>query len=146
LGHDKDPYKVASSSHGKISANKARVLTPERKGFTPDKSHERKEIRCTRCWHKGHRWAMCRVTKCSVCGNPFPADAKYCPKWESHTEPGTKWIHPSFHKQQDGQKSVTPGNPVATDEDPQMVAARKALKQARKFLKATVREAKKKKP
>jgi hypothetical protein len=41
---------------------------------------------------------------------------------------------------------VIPGNPIATDEDPQMVAARKALKQARKFLKATVREAKKKKP
>jgi hypothetical protein len=38
LGHNKDPYKVATSSHGKISANKARVLSPERKGFTPDKS------------------------------------------------------------------------------------------------------------
>jgi hypothetical protein len=146
LGHDKDPYRIASSSHGKISANKVRILTPERKGFTPDKSHEKKEIRCTRCWHKGHRWAMCRATKCSVCGNPFPTDAKFCPKWESHTEPGTKWIHPSFYKQQDGQKSAVPGNPAATDEDPQMIAARQALKQARKFLKATVKEAKKKKP
>jgi hypothetical protein len=41
---------------------------------------------------------------------------------------------------------VVPGNSVATDEDPQMIAARRALKQARKFLRATVREAKKKKP
>jgi hypothetical protein len=60
LGHDKDPYRILSSSCGKISANKARVLTPDRKWFIPDKNHERKEIRCTRCWHTGHRWAMCR--------------------------------------------------------------------------------------
>jgi hypothetical protein len=78
---------------------------------------------------------MSKVTKCSVCGNSLSLDAKFCPKWETHSEPGTRWIHPSL-----------PGNPVSADEDPQMVAVRQALKQARKFFKATVKEAKKKKP
>jgi hypothetical protein len=74
-------------------------------------------------------------------------DAKFCPKWETHSEPGTRWIHPSFHGgQQDGKGNVVPGNLTTANEDPQMIAARQALKQARKFFKATVKEAKKKKP
>ena len=146
LGPDKDPYKVATTSHGRISANvnKIRALTPEK---NQERSPYRREIRCTRCWYKGHRWSMCKATKCSVCGNSLSLDAKFCPKWETHSEPGTRWIHPSFHGgQQDGKGNVVPGNLTTANEDPQMIAARQALKQARKFFKATVKEAKKKKP
>ena len=30
LGPDKDPYKVATGFHGKISANKVRIVTPDK--------------------------------------------------------------------------------------------------------------------
>ena len=128
LGPDKDPYRVAKGPHGPISANKAKVVTSDK---NENEKHQ-KVIRCTRCWH-------------------LPADAKFCPNWESHSEPGTKWIHPSFHKQSGANdKSSGDGNPGSnqgTDNDnTQLKAVCQALKQARKFLKATVKEAKKQKP
>ena len=79
-------------------------------------------------------------------------DAKFCPNWENHSEPGTKWIHPSFRKQtdakdgKDGASGTPANNQGANADNPQLVAARQALKQARKFLKAMVRDAKKQKP
>jgi hypothetical protein len=144
LGPDKDPYKVATGFHGKISANKVRIVTPDKNEDKKQGYH--KEIRCTRCWYKGHRWNACKSSKCNVCGNSIPADSRFCPKWESHTEPGTRWIHSSFRKQSDDKKDIVPETPTTTEENPQLVAARQALKQARKFLKATVRQAKKQKP
>lgn len=148
LGPDKDPYKVATGPHGAISANKAKVVTPDKIG---DGKYQ-KVPRCTRCWYKGHRWNVCKSTKCNVCMSSLSVDAKFCPNWENHSEPGTKWIHPSFRKQTDAKDgkdgaSGTPTNNQGTNADnPQLVAARQALKQARKFLKATVRDAKKQKP
>jgi len=81
---------------------------------------------------------------------PLSTDAKFCPNREAHAEPGTKWIHPSFRKQsnqQDQSAAETPGGNQGTDpKDDQLAAAHQALKQARKFLKAPVWEAKKQKP
>jgi len=60
-------------------------------------------------------------------------DAKFCPNWEAHAEPRTKWIHPSFRKQsnhQDQSAARTPGGNQGTDpKDDQLAAARQALKQ-----------------
>ena len=71
------------------------------------------------------------------------------PNWENHTEPGTKWIHPSY-RNQDKSTSETAGTPISTQKsgskDDQLAIARQAFKQARKFLNAAVKEAKKHKP
>jgi hypothetical protein len=147
LGPDKDPYRVAKGSNCPISANKAKVVTPDKN----ENDKNRKGVRCTRCWYKGHRWKVCKSPECNVCTTHLPTDAKFCPNWESHTEPGTRWTHPSFHKKSGvSDKSSGDGNPGnnqgADTETPQLKAARQALKQARKFLKATVKEAKKQKP
>ena len=66
--------------------------------------------------------------------------------WENHTEPGTKWIH-SSNRKQDQSATGTPGGNLKPDpKDDQLAAAKQAFKQARKFLNAAVREAKKHKP
>ena len=46
LGPDKDPYRVAKGPNGPISANKAKVVTPEKS----ENDKNRKVVRCTRCW------------------------------------------------------------------------------------------------
>ncbi len=76
---------------------------------------------------------------------------KFCPNWENHSEPGTKWIHPMFHKKpgvsDKPSADVNPINKQGADVlDPQLKAAREAVKQARKFLKAAIKDAKKQKP
>jgi hypothetical protein len=124
LGPDKDPYRVAKGPNGPISANKAKVVTPDKS----ENDKNRKVVRCTRCWYKGHRWNVCKSTKCNVCTTHLPTDAKFCPNWESHTEPGTRWIHPSFHKKSGvSDKSSGDGNPGnnqgADTENPQLKAA-----------------------
>jgi len=77
-------------------------------------------------------------------------DAKFCPSWEAHAEPGMKWIHLSFCKQSNNQDLSTagiPGGNQGTDsKDDQLAAAHQVLKQAQKFLEATARKAKKQKP
>ena len=146
LGPDKDPYRVTKGPHGAISANKVKVVTPDK-----DKNGKNKSVvQCTRCRYKGHCWNVCRSTKCNVCMTSLSTDAKFCPNWEAHTEPGTKWIHPSFHKQSNHQDHFAAGTPGGNQEtkpyDDQLAAACQALKQAQKFLKVTIREAKKHKP
>jgi len=88
----------------------------------------------------------CKATKCNVCKTSLSTDAKFCPNWENHAEPGTKWIHPSNRKQ-DQSAAGTPGGSQKPDpKDDQLAAACQAFKQARKFLNAAVKEAKKRKP
>jgi len=142
LGPDKDPYRIIKGPHDTISANKVNIVTPEK----DENGKNKRVIRCTRCWYKGHQWNTCKATKCYVCKTSLSTDAKFCPNWETHAEPGTKWIHPSMHKQ-DQSAVGTPGGNQGTDpKDDQLAVARQAFKQARKFLKATVKEAKKQKP
>ena len=142
LGPDKDPYRVIKGPNGTISANKVNIVTPEKDECGKNK----KVIRCTRCWYKGHRWNVCKSTRCSVCKTSLTNDAKFCPNWENHTEPGTKWIH-SSNRKQDQSATGTPGGSQKPDpKDDQLAAAKQAFKQARKFLSAAVREAKKQKP
>jgi hypothetical protein len=50
LGPDKDPYKVIKGPNGTISANKVNIVTPEK----DEGGKNKKIIRCTRCWYKGH--------------------------------------------------------------------------------------------
>jgi hypothetical protein len=95
-----------------------------------------------RYWHKGHCWHVCKSRKCNVCGNPIP-NSKFCYKWEPHTKPGTTWIHSSLYKKLEDKKDMVPGTPAMMDENLQLTTARQALKQTRKFLKATVKLAKK---
>jgi hypothetical protein len=107
LGPDKDPYWVAKGPHGAISANKVKVVTADK-----DENGKTKSIvRCTRCWCKGHHWNVCRSAKCNACMTSLSTDAKFCPNWEAHTEPGTKWIHPSFCKQSNHQDQSAAGSP-----------------------------------
>ena len=118
------------------------IVTPEKDECGKNK----KIIRCTTCWYKGHRWNVCKATKCNVCKTLLSTDAKFCPNWENHSEPGTKWIHPSNRKQ-DQSAAGTPGGSQKPDpKDDQLAAARQAFKQARKFLNAAVKETKKRKP
>lgn len=139
LGPDKDPYRVIKGPSGTISANKVNIVTPEK----DEGGRNKKVIRCTRCWYKGHRWNVCKSTRCSVCKTSLTNDAKFCPNWENHTEPGTKWIH-SSNRKQDQSATGTPGGSQKPDpKDDQLAAAKQAFKQARKFLNAAVREAKK---
>ena len=50
LGPDKDPYRVIKGPSGIISANKVNIVTPEK----DEGGRNKKIIRCTRCWYKGH--------------------------------------------------------------------------------------------
>jgi hypothetical protein len=86
-----------------------------------------------------------------VCKTSLSSKAKFCPIWESHSEPGTKWILQSFWKQPDTKDKYsgagTPGDGQGTVADnPQLAAAHQASKRAKKFLKATINEAKKQNP
>ncbi len=56
-------------------------------------------------------------------GNPIPTDFKFCPKWETHTEPGTRWIHLSFHKQLEDKKDMVPSTSKMMEENPQLIAS-----------------------
>jgi hypothetical protein len=109
LGPDKDPYRVIKGPNGTISANKLNIVTPEK-----DKDGKNKKIiQCTRCWYKGHRWNVCKATRCNVCKTSLTTDAKFCPNWENHAEPGTKWIHSS--------------NKSRTNQQPELLVAVKNL-------------------
>jgi len=142
LGPDKDPYRVIKGQHGTISDNKVNIVTPEK----DEGGKNKKVIRCTRCWYKGHQWNACKATKCNVCKTSLSTDAKFCPNWENHAEPGTKWIHPSNRKQ-DQSTAGTPGGSQKPDpKDDQLAVAHQAFKQAQKFLNAAVKEAKNYKP
>jgi hypothetical protein len=142
LGQDKDPYRVIKGPHGTISANKVNLVTPEK----DEGGKNKKVIRCTRCWYKGHRWNACKATKCYVCKTSLSTDAKFCPNWENLAEPGTKWFHPSNRKQYQSAAGTPGGSQKPDPKDDQLAAARHAFKQARKFLNAAVKEAKKHKP
>jgi len=146
LEPDKDPYRVAKGPHGVISANKAKVVMPDKN----EDGKNKRVLRCTRSWCKGHCWNVCRSTKCNVCMTSLSTDAKFCPSCEAHAEPGMKWIHLSFCKQSNNQDLSTagiPGGNQGTDsKDDQLAAAHQVLKQAQKFLEATARKAKKQKP
>ncbi len=72
--------------------------------------------------------------------NSISSDSRFCSNWESRTEPRTRWILPSFYNYLEEKKDTIPGMPANTEENPQLIAARQALKQARKFLKATIKE------
>jgi hypothetical protein len=50
LGPDKDPYRIIKGPNGTISANKVNIVTPEK----DEGGKNKKIIRCTRCWYKGH--------------------------------------------------------------------------------------------
>jgi hypothetical protein len=118
LGPDKDPYRVIKGPIGTISANKVNIVTPEK-----DEGGKNKKI----------------IRSLST-------DAKFCPNWENHAKPGTKWIHPSNRKQDQSAAGTPGGNQKPDPKDDQLAAARQTLKQARKFLNAAVKEAKKRKP
>jgi hypothetical protein len=145
LGPNKDPYRITKGPSGTISANKVNIVTPEKE----QDGRSKRIIRCTRCWFKGHRWNVCKASKCNVCKISLSTDARFCPNWENHTEPGTKWIHPSY-RNQDKPTVEAAGNPISTQKpgskEDQLAIARQAFKQARKFLNAAVKEAKKHKP
>ena len=145
LGPNKDPYRITKGPSGTISANKVNIVTPEKE----QDGRNKRIIRCTRCWFKGHRWNVCKASKCNVCKTSLSTDARFCPNWENHTEPGTKWIHPSY-RNQDKPTVEAAGNPISTQKpgskEDQLAIARQAFKQARKFLNAAVKEAKKHKP
>jgi len=56
-------------------------------------------------------------------------------------------MDPSFNRKQEQSAAGTPGGSQKPDpKDDQLAAARQAFKQARKFLNAAIREAKKHKP
>jgi hypothetical protein len=74
LGPDKDPYRVIKGPNGTISANKVNIVTPEK----DEGGKNKKIIRCTRCWYKGHRWNACKATKCTVYKTLLSTDAKFC--------------------------------------------------------------------
>jgi len=126
LGPDKDPYRVIKGPSGIISANKVNIVTPEK----DEGGKNKKVIRCTRCWYKGHRWNVCKSTRCSVCKTSLTNDAKFCPNWENHTEPGTKWIHSSNCKQDQSAAGTPGGNQKPDPKDDQLAAAHQAFKQA----------------
>jgi hypothetical protein len=54
------------------------------------------------------------INGCNVCKTSLTTDTKFCPNWENHTEPGTKWIHPSNRKQ-DQSAAGTPGGSQKPD-------------------------------
>jgi hypothetical protein len=55
-------------------------------------------------------------------------------------------IHPSNHKQDQSAAGTPGGNQKPDPKDDQLAAAHQAFKQARKFLNAAIKEAKKRKP
>lgn len=147
LGPERDPYRVVTGPSGKLSVN----LASTNDGRQKKTGNERQSTtRCTRCWLNGHRWNLCRSIKCNSCNGMMAPDAKFCPNWSNHTEPGTKWIHPSHRDSavstanQPGANTPASSNTKSTTTaEEQMAAAKQAFKQARKFLQATVRANKK---
>jgi len=50
-GPNKDPYRVAKGPHGTISANKVKVVMPDK----DENGKNKRVVQCTRCWYKEHR-------------------------------------------------------------------------------------------
>jgi len=150
-----DPYKTISSGHNTITAKLSQIelgdVNPPDgrdyyRGRTPRKTEEgtsprgnKTERRCTRCWHKGHRWTDCHSTKCAVCGHLLNSTMTYCPDYRNHTEPGTNWRY---------KKPVANGGTPGDTTDPQaktLKARKEAMKEACKAYKTALRASKKQK-
>jgi hypothetical protein len=76
-----DPYKVANTGRGSISANIARTSPSDKRSIRGQFQG------CNRCWRDGHRWSGCRANKCAICGCRLDASDKTCPKWRDHSLP-----------------------------------------------------------
>ena len=69
----------------------------------------------------------------------------FCPNWENHTEPGTKWRYSPRKRKAGSETHNTIEKPVdvSTDNVAAVQAARTAMNQARKILQATLKKSKK---
>ena len=133
---DADPYRVVTGANGRITVNNAKATTLNTNTTT---------FRCTRCWNKEHRWNTCIATQCGECGRKMSKENAFCPNWENHTEPGTKWRY--FPRKQkagsETQNTIEKPVDVSTDNVAAVQAARTAMNQARKILQATLKKSKK---
>ena len=143
IGEDQDPYKaIKTNPNGppRVSANAI-----NNKSVSLDLKNEK---RCTKCWRKGHVWSDCHAGTCSICGRKI--NVTFCDGWQTHTEPGTRWIPLKFRsdinesqKKQVGKRKTSPN--ANEEKDPEILEKLKVLQAARKDIKR-LRKEKKKEP
>ena len=139
MGDEGDPYKaikVGPNGPTRVSANAAQV-----------DSSSSDVKRCTKCWRKGHGWQECHAGACSVCGKKFQGE-EYCTNWQSHSDPGTRWVPPKFRSNDDSKKrtgsdlkrKIPPNN--GEEKNPEILEKLKVLRATRNELKRMRKEKK----
>jgi len=150
-----DPYKIISGSHNAITAKisqldinntdlheyKNRHYHDRTRRAGKDKTpiSTKSEKRCTRCWFKGHSWSECHSKRCAVCGHSMNPNMTHCPDYNTHTEPGTNWIHESSVK----TTGNTTNPPGSNEKD--LRSKREAVKEARKAYRSAHKASKRQK-